>query len=312
MADLAEFLVRIDIDTGDLDSREVDRLRSAEAARAAELTADGRIIALWRVPGEWANYGLWRAADENELNAALESLPLRAHMKIRVQLLAPHPSDPRSGGDLGAGAVKSWQLDPLPELYVRGRSARRRPEPSRAIELPALEPLQVGVRPSAPDAAQPVQPQNREIAAASQFVVEVPVAANRISDDDVLSVIETIAQAEARLLTASGNVTPSKHGLTLDGPADRSISVTISGRVGLTSYASVGSSSGEHAYQLDVGAVSLEAAVIVLPKGDSAIQIRRRCRLTLMVPDGVPLTVVGQFAQMVQAGVADHWGKSHS
>ncbi|MFD1716091.1 muconolactone Delta-isomerase family protein [Amnibacterium flavum] len=307
MADLAEFLVRTDIDTGDLTFSEVDRLRSAEAARAAELIAEGRIVALWRLPGEWASYGLWRAADEDELHTALESLPLRAHMQIQVQLLARHPSDPRSRGDLGSDAAPSWQLEPLPELKLRDRSAPRRPDPSRAIELPALEPLQVRVKTSVPDAAGPVHPQSREMAGVAQFVVQVPAAANWISDDDVFSAIKTIAQAEAPLLTASGSMISSRDGLTFDGPLDRPFSVTISGRVGLASYASPGSGSGAHAYQLDIGAVSLEAAVVVSPEGDSAIQIRRRCHLTLIIPDGVPMAVVGTFAQRIQVGVTNRW-----
>ncbi|WP_374114865.1 muconolactone Delta-isomerase family protein [Pseudarthrobacter sp. R1] len=95
---MSEFLVRVDIDTGDLPTAEVERLRAAEGARAKELAAAGHIIALWRVPDAWSNYGLWRATDEFELTKLLDSLPLRPFMTVRIQCLAPHPNDPRSDG----------------------------------------------------------------------------------------------------------------------------------------------------------------------------------------------------------------------
>src|SRR5690348_13657183 len=72
-----EFLVHIEVNwPPDGDSDEKARLAAAERARAAELIAEGRIRRLWRIPGRWANYGLWEAPDATTLHAALTSLPL--------------------------------------------------------------------------------------------------------------------------------------------------------------------------------------------------------------------------------------------
>ena len=38
--------------------------------------------------------GLYRATDDSELQAILESLPLRPWMEITVRALAEHPNDP--------------------------------------------------------------------------------------------------------------------------------------------------------------------------------------------------------------------------
>jgi muconolactone D-isomerase len=78
----------------------VDELRGAEAARAAELAKEGHLIRLWRPPlnrGEWRSIGLFRAADEAELNEILESLPLHIWMKVTITPLTPHPNDPKYG-----------------------------------------------------------------------------------------------------------------------------------------------------------------------------------------------------------------------
>ncbi|MET9498772.1 muconolactone Delta-isomerase family protein [Streptomyces sp. NPDC006552] len=80
---------------------EVDRRRAAEAVRAAELAATGRLVRLWRPVGELRSIGVWRAADERELHEkVLGTLPLRPWMTVRVTPLEPHPNDPgRTDGD---------------------------------------------------------------------------------------------------------------------------------------------------------------------------------------------------------------------
>jgi muconolactone delta-isomerase len=95
-----EFLVRIEVDwPPDVDPAEFARLTAAERARAQELTADGRIRRLWRIPGRWANWGIWEAPDATALHDALRSLPLFPRASIEVHALAAHPSDPeRPGG----------------------------------------------------------------------------------------------------------------------------------------------------------------------------------------------------------------------
>jgi muconolactone D-isomerase len=93
-----EFLVHIEVlwpPDGDPDEKA--RLTAAEGARARELIAEGRIRRLWRIPGRWANYGIWEAPDATTLHAALTSLPLAAWCDIEVEPLATHPSDPGHG-----------------------------------------------------------------------------------------------------------------------------------------------------------------------------------------------------------------------
>lgn len=90
-----EFLVHISVRwPPDGDPEEKARLIAAEGARARELIAEGRLRRLWRIPGQWANYGLWEAPDATALHAALVSLPLQPWCDIEVIALAVHPSDP--------------------------------------------------------------------------------------------------------------------------------------------------------------------------------------------------------------------------
>lgn len=93
-----EFLVQIEVlwpPDGEPD--QLAQLVAAERARAAELTASGTIRRMWRIPGRWANWGIWFAADATELHAALASLPLYRWLDVEVHALAAHPSDPGPG-----------------------------------------------------------------------------------------------------------------------------------------------------------------------------------------------------------------------
>jgi muconolactone D-isomerase len=101
-----EFLVHIEVLwPPDADPDEKARLIAAEGARARELIAEGRIRRLWRIPGRWANYGLWEAPDATALHIALTSLPLSAWCDIEVEPLATHPSDPGPAAPGGPGAT---------------------------------------------------------------------------------------------------------------------------------------------------------------------------------------------------------------
>jgi muconolactone delta-isomerase len=76
---------------------EVDDMRTREAARAAELTAQGNLRRLWRpplAPGEWRTWGLFSADDADQLGAVLTSMPLHVWRHDTVTPLSPHPSDP--------------------------------------------------------------------------------------------------------------------------------------------------------------------------------------------------------------------------
>lgn len=112
-----EFLVRIQVNwppDGDEDLRR--SLVEREAQRARELAAQGVIVRLWRVPGRWANLGLWRAPDASQLHEAISSLPFFPWLDVRVEALAEHPSDP------GASATPSGRPRSSGRA-VRGRDA---------------------------------------------------------------------------------------------------------------------------------------------------------------------------------------------
>ncbi|MFF2655558.1 muconolactone Delta-isomerase [Streptomyces sp. NPDC058045] len=90
-----DFLVNVRIAVPpEVDDETVDLLRQAERRRAAELARRGFLVRLWRVPGAWENWGLWRAATEADLHHQLASLPLHPYMTIDVHPLEPHPNDP--------------------------------------------------------------------------------------------------------------------------------------------------------------------------------------------------------------------------
>lgn len=90
-----EFLVHITVDwPPDGDEELKRRIIAEEGARARQLADAGVIRRLWRIPGRWANVGLWEAADATALHDALASLPLFPWIRAEVQPLARHPSDP--------------------------------------------------------------------------------------------------------------------------------------------------------------------------------------------------------------------------
>ena len=77
----------------------VQDVRVREAARSAELAAQGHLLRLWRPPlrpGEWRTLGLFAAADEAALEEVLASMPLRVWRTDEVTPLSPHPNDPAS------------------------------------------------------------------------------------------------------------------------------------------------------------------------------------------------------------------------
>jgi muconolactone delta-isomerase len=76
---------------------EVADIRRREATRAAELTAQGSLLRLWRpplAPGQWRTWGLFSADGPDQLETVLASMPLRKWRHDTVTPLSPHPSDP--------------------------------------------------------------------------------------------------------------------------------------------------------------------------------------------------------------------------
>lgn len=74
-----------------------DRVRR-ETELADRFAAAGHIVRLWRIPGEWANWGLWSASDATELHRLLSQLPLHEWADVTVHPLAEHPNDPTARG----------------------------------------------------------------------------------------------------------------------------------------------------------------------------------------------------------------------
>ncbi|HEY9409236.1 MAG TPA: muconolactone Delta-isomerase family protein [Jiangellaceae bacterium] len=87
-----EFLVRIHIALPpDLDDDRRAALEHDEHRVGEELVRAGVIERIWRLPGQPANVGIWRAADATELHRHLRSLPMWRWMHIEVTALATHP-----------------------------------------------------------------------------------------------------------------------------------------------------------------------------------------------------------------------------
>ncbi len=96
-----EFLVNIEISwPPDADPEAREDLFARELARGCELAEAGIMKRLWRVPGRWANWGLWETTDAGALHEALTSLPLWPWMDVTVHALARHVNDP-ADMDLG-------------------------------------------------------------------------------------------------------------------------------------------------------------------------------------------------------------------
>jgi muconolactone delta-isomerase len=81
-------------------------VRTREGAHTRELAAQGHVLRLWRpplAPGEWRTLGLFAAADGDELERVLASMPLRVWRTDDVTALGPHPNDPGAWRDQAAG-----------------------------------------------------------------------------------------------------------------------------------------------------------------------------------------------------------------
>jgi muconolactone D-isomerase len=91
---LVEFVINI---PDDAPPAEIEQRLAGETTRAAELAAQGHVLRVWTpLPedGRRRALGLYRAASDEELEAILESLPLRPWMAVSVTALAKHPNDP--------------------------------------------------------------------------------------------------------------------------------------------------------------------------------------------------------------------------
>ena len=91
---LVEFITTI---PDDAPPAEIERRLAGETARVAELAAQGHALRVWKpLPddGRRRALGVYWAASDEELEAILDSLPLRPWMKTSVTALGKHPNDP--------------------------------------------------------------------------------------------------------------------------------------------------------------------------------------------------------------------------
>ena len=93
---LVDFIITI---PDDAPPAEIEQRLAGETARVAELAAQGHVLRVWKpLPedGRQRALGLYRAPSDKELEAILDSLPLRPWMKTSVTALGKHPNDPAS------------------------------------------------------------------------------------------------------------------------------------------------------------------------------------------------------------------------
>ena len=98
----AEFLVTFTPAIPDGTSiQEIAEATAREADHARDFAKQGHLVRLWVLPTERdvsPALGLWRAGSETEMQAILESLPLRDYQTTQATPLTPHPSDPAAPG----------------------------------------------------------------------------------------------------------------------------------------------------------------------------------------------------------------------
>jgi muconolactone delta-isomerase len=97
-----EFLVEFEINVpGGTPESEVQDREDAEAAAAAELAREGRLVRVWRLTataGEAKVLGLYDADNPAQLDGLLRALPIYEWMRVTVTPLEPHPNDPATTG----------------------------------------------------------------------------------------------------------------------------------------------------------------------------------------------------------------------
>ncbi len=121
-----EFMVEFDVHVPEgTATSEVDDRERAEASAAARLAEAGRLVRLWKLPGDGARaIGVYRADTEAQLDGWLGALPLSEWMHVLVTPLAPHPNDPSQGrapdpSDAGTGSTGGQLPNPALSLVYR-------------------------------------------------------------------------------------------------------------------------------------------------------------------------------------------------
>ena len=86
-----EFLVRIALDVADIPEAQRAQTLAEERARGVELVGSGNLVRIWRVPGGSDSVSVWSAADGDQLDELLGSLPIHPWSTFDVTLLDAHP-----------------------------------------------------------------------------------------------------------------------------------------------------------------------------------------------------------------------------
>jgi muconolactone delta-isomerase len=147
---MMEFLVDMETTVPDgTADKEVDAIRTREAARSRELASQGHLLRLWRPPlvaGEWRSWGLFQAADAAELESVLSSMPLRVWRHDTVTPLTAHPSDPGSG-DVKSKQASAYEADMLDAVLTRWKVAVDAHQPEHVAELFTADAIFQGLHP---------------------------------------------------------------------------------------------------------------------------------------------------------------------
>jgi len=128
---------------------EVDAIRTREAARSRDLAAQGHLLRLWRPPldaGEWRTWGLFQAADADELESVLSSMPLRVWRHDTVTPLTAHPSDPGSC-DVTSNQTSAGEADTLDAVLTRWKAAVDAHQPEKVAALFTADAIFQGLHP---------------------------------------------------------------------------------------------------------------------------------------------------------------------
>ena len=126
---------------GGTSAEAVEEVRSKEAVRSRELASEGIILRLWRPPlqpGEWRTLGLFAADGTDELERALNSMPLHVWRTDEVTPLAPHANDPgpeHGHTDRGSEYLVTFQVSIPAGTSAKEENDAEAQEAQRAREL---------------------------------------------------------------------------------------------------------------------------------------------------------------------------------
>lgn len=87
------FLARMDVTFPDhLSPEEVADFQAREKEYSGSLQVAGKMKGIWRVVGEYSNYSIYDAPDNDALHDIFAGFPMYKYMKIHVTPLAKHPN----------------------------------------------------------------------------------------------------------------------------------------------------------------------------------------------------------------------------